>query len=344
MKSSLVRNVAAGFVLALPILLVIAVVQHRSVLRAVAFYQGAARAEELRRELDATFSLLKDAEAAAWDYMRSGEAAYLDRFQVARAGFRDSTQRLQKLGADNPRHEERLRTLEALAASRAELLQQAIDSRPHKFVDARGQKPFSADRQKIMETQGQKLIDDISAIVAEVNAEEEARRKYRKDEAQASVRRATNAITFGNALAMWLVAVGALLLYRKTAEQKWAGVERRVHGRLLETMPVGVCLTDESGIILYTNPAEDALLGYKKGELLGRHVTALGSQMAEENARTVEDVFEKSENEGTWRGEFMVRKKDGTNFVSYARASSMEMPGKHYRVLVQEDITDRKRI
>ena len=42
-------------------------------------------------------------------------------------------------------------------------------------------------------------------------------------------------------------------------------------------MTEGVTLSDEQGMICYTNPAEDAMFGYEPGELSGQHVTILNT-------------------------------------------------------------------
>ena len=59
----------------------------------------------------------------------------------------------------------------------------------------------------------------------------------------------------------------------------------KMPAQVLESMSEGVNLTDEHGIILYTNPAEDRMFGYARGELIGKHVTVLNAYPPEENER-----------------------------------------------------------
>jgi PAS domain-containing protein len=47
----------------------------------------------------------------------------------------------------------------------------------------------------------------------------------------------------------------------------------QLYRALLDNMTEGVSLSDEGGIILYTNPTEDVMFGYDPGELLGQHVS-----------------------------------------------------------------------
>ena len=65
----------------------------------------------------------------------------------------------------------------------------------------------------------------------------------------------------------------------------------RLHTLVLERMREGVSVADESGIIVYTNPAEDRMFGYAPGELVGQHVTVQNTYPPEENARIVAEVI-----------------------------------------------------
>ncbi|MGB8507257.1 MAG: PAS domain S-box protein [Pyrinomonadaceae bacterium] len=136
------------------------------------------------------------------------------------------------------------------------------------------------------------------------------------------------------------VRVSAL---RDITERKRAERALNLHSRVLENMIEGVSLSDEQGRILYTNPAEDEMFGYERGELMGQSVTVQNIYPPEENARIVGEVIERLKTDGVWFGEFSNRKKDGTPFTTFARITALEMSGRKHWVCVQEDITERKR-
>ncbi|MDQ3707284.1 MAG: PAS domain-containing sensor histidine kinase [Chloroflexota bacterium] len=117
----------------------------------------------------------------------------------------------------------------------------------------------------------------------------------------------------------------------------------KMYAQVLESMVEGVSLSDEAGVIRYTNPAEDRMFGYEPGELVGQHVSVQNTYLPEENLRIVNEVIEQLKTRGYWSGEFSNRKKDGTPFVTFARITSIEAEGQHYWVCVQEDITERKK-
>jgi PAS domain S-box-containing protein len=127
-------------------------------------------------------------------------------------------------------------------------------------------------------------------------------------------------------------------------ERKRAESALVMQSRVLEHMVEGVNLTDENGILVYTNPAEELMFGYDPGEMIGQHATIKNAYAPEENARIFKQVVEQLNDVGVWFGEFNNKKKDGTIFTTFARISALEIAGKKHWVCVQEDITERKRI
>jgi PAS domain S-box-containing protein len=127
-----------------------------------------------------------------------------------------------------------------------------------------------------------------------------------------------------------------------TLEQR-GELQLRLHARVLESMTEGVSVSDESGIIVYANAAEERIFGYGPGELLGQHVTVQNAYPPDENERIVKQVITKLQSTGFWQGEWHNKKKDGTPFFTQARITAVELAGRKYWVCVQEDITARKR-
>ena len=127
-------------------------------------------------------------------------------------------------------------------------------------------------------------------------------------------------------------------------EQKRAAETLQTQTRVLESMAEGVIMTNADGVILFANPAFDAMFGYQSGELLGQDVTELNYGSAEERTRLTDNIMEQLQARGGWAGEVRNRRKDGTPFYTHARISALELAGKRCWIAVQEDITERKQV
>jgi PAS domain S-box-containing protein len=138
-------------------------------------------------------------------------------------------------------------------------------------------------------------------------------------------------------LAAGFAELAAIALVNKRAEEALGA-----QAKILENMAEAVTVTDRRGYITYTNPAFDAMFGYKPGELLGRHSNILNHYPPEENIRVVKEILRQVDRTGVWSGEFRNCKKDGHPFFTSARVSALEIQGKKLFISVQEDITERK--
>jgi PAS domain S-box-containing protein len=110
---------------------------------------------------------------------------------------------------------------------------------------------------------------------------------------------------------------------------------------LLDSMTEGVSLSAEDGTIVYTNPAEDRMFGYEPGELVGRHVSVQNAYPPEQNERIVGEVIAELKEYGSWRGEWLNRRKDGSVFTTRSRISAVDIDGRRHWLCVQEDVTDQ---
>ena len=136
---------------------------------------------------------------------------------------------------------------------------------------------------------------------------------------------------------------GTVIEVQDITADKLVQDELRLRARVLQSMAEGVRVSDERGIILYTNAAEDAMFGYPAGELVGQHVSVQNNYPPEENRRIVASVLDHLKLHGSWVGEFHNVKKDGTPFVTHARTTTLELSGKRHLLWVQEDVTREKR-
>jgi PAS domain S-box-containing protein len=129
---------------------------------------------------------------------------------------------------------------------------------------------------------------------------------------------------------------------RDITERKLAEAERKRLVAAIETSREAVCLTSSDGAIIYTNEAMDDLFGYRKEELIGKLPSVLSAGPTPE--AVTETIMKAVEKKGHWEGEILNKRKDGSEFISYATISAVrDKDGKIVNFIsTQHDITELK--
>jgi len=144
-------------------------------------------------------------------------------------------------------------------------------------------------------------------------------------------------------------ATGKLVGYQSEVlditERKRAEEEQLFFASLYEHMREGVYLLRAAdGIIVSTNPVFDDMFGYAPGELFGQPVSILNASTDKDPEETANEIMTDLKRTGSWVGEVLNQRKDGTPFWCEAVASTFEHPN-HGTVwlCLHRDITERKR-
>jgi PAS domain S-box-containing protein len=108
-------------------------------------------------------------------------------------------------------------------------------------------------------------------------------------------------------------------------------------GKAVETMQIGVTITDTEGKIIYCNPAEAEMHGYQVEELIGRNARVFASPGADDTFHGVVQLQR-------WRRESVNRRKSGELFpVQLLSDIVVDAEGRAIsRVTWSEDISERK--
>ena len=130
--------------------------------------------------------------------------------------------------------------------------------------------------------------------------------------------------------------VGARIAQFREREQALEGMRRLQ--KAVETIELGVTITDVNGRILYTNPAEAAMHGHRPEELLGKHVSTFmpeGWMPARGRPSEIR----------SWKRETINVRRDGTVFpVQLLSDLVRDADGTPLAVVTcSEEITERKR-
>ena len=113
---------------------------------------------------------------------------------------------------------------------------------------------------------------------------------------------------------------------------------------ILEHMAEGVnMIRSGDAVIVYANPKFEALFGYEKGELIGKHVSAINAPSDVSPEDKAKDIIRMIGITGYWKGEIQNIKKDGTQFWCIANVSSFEHPQfGNVWISIHQDITESK--
>lgn len=140
----------------------------------------------------------------------------------------------------------------------------------------------------------------------------------------------------------FLVLIALLLvLYRQwrgeLAKARGSGKTLMALEKAVETMQIGVTITDQEGKILFVNPAEAAMHGYDIGEIKGKEARILGPP---EIWRPMSQPLLKS-----FRRETMNVRKDGSTFPVQLMSDVVMSPGGDVLAVIttSEDITERRK-
>jgi len=110
--------------------------------------------------------------------------------------------------------------------------------------------------------------------------------------------------------------------------------------KAVETMQIGVTITDVEGTILYTNPAEAQMHGYAVDELVGRNAGVFSASQSDRRPVTPEELGLMS----GWRRETTNARKDGTVFPVHLMSDVVRNAKNENIAIVStcEDISERK--
>jgi len=332
MNLATLRKLVLGYVVAVPVLIVITIVQFMSVQGVVDAHRRLGMAHDVIQQGDALEGTLFDAELSLKTFLDTRQTDALAAYQAAPARTREILNKLATLTAGDAAQRARVKKLDAGVSTRLELFREVLETQtlPPRKPSAR-QEPAPPSAAEI---QGREKMAEVRKTLSEMRRRESDRLPTLIAAAAASVERANRLAPVAGLLAIWMVLFAALLLYRDTTRKAWAGIERRIHTRVIETLPLGVCLADEHGLILYTNPAQDKLFGYDPGGMVGRHLTAAHHSPRGEGDDFFDQAMAELSRQGEWRGDFPARRKNTTTFACVSQAVNMEMGGKVYRLFL----------
>ncbi|MGZ5602266.1 MAG: PAS domain S-box protein [Methylobacter sp.] len=129
---------------------------------------------------------------------------------------------------------------------------------------------------------------------------------------------------------------------RDISARKQADEQLRKLAQAVEQSPESIFITNLEGDIEYVNETFTRNSGYLREEVLGLNPRILKSGQTSEE--TYAELWNTLTHGQTWKGEFINKRKDGSEYVDFAIITPIRQPDgciSHY-VAVQEDITEKR--
>jgi len=263
------RATTVGFGFALAVLATIAILTYNDISGIRESEHRIDDTNEILLKLKSLYSELRSAESGARGYLITGDDAYLDPYHAAQVEMPRLSGSLRELVSGNPREQRRLDRLEQLITERYRVLERGID--------AKRAGTWIADRQRLGSGGGKKIMDEIRAVVAEMESEEHRLLNEHSDESKAAAQRTIVVIVAGNCAAFAILISAFWLLRREVSHRRDAEQELRDSNRFLdsifENIPIMVFINDAADLrFVRYNKAGQSLLGYSQDQLVGNNV------------------------------------------------------------------------
>ncbi len=131
-------------------------------------------------------------------------------------------------------------------------------------------------------------------------------------------------------------------VFEDITQRRFAEQELRKLSLAIEQSPVSIVITDVNGCIEYVNPAFALISGYSSDEIIGKNPRLL--QSGRTPPGTYEDLWTTITAGRVWHGNFVNRRKDGTEYFESAVITALRQEDgsiTHF-VAVKEDVTKLK--
>lgn len=137
---------------------------------------------------------------------------------------------------------------------------------------------------------------------------------------------------------------GVVIAASEISERRRQEVALRMQARILETMREGVVLVDTSATIRLTNPAFDALFGFKHGAAIGESIENIAQRMDGSPGRLTADESARLQEGDAINIEFECTRRDGKRFIASCVVTPVLIGGEMHRLAVVNDVTERKHL
>jgi methyl-accepting chemotaxis protein len=212
------RRLFTGFSLAGLTLLVIAFVSYQNITSLIANDGEVEHSNHVRLELATLLSEMKDAETGQRGFLLTGDEAYLAPHDIAVRAVKDTFAEAISLVADVPQQKQHMANLSPILDRKLAELSRTIELRRTQGLETA--------LKALQDGTGRLLMDQIRALIGEIDQEAEAVLKQRAAEARASADTTTAIILWGGLLGSVAVVVIGWFVTRSLSDQIGSAVRQ----------------------------------------------------------------------------------------------------------------------
>jgi methyl-accepting chemotaxis protein len=211
------KKIAAGFALSFVLMATIGVVAYRSINTLSNTSQMVTHTHHVLELLDDVFNVLQDAEIGGRGYIITGDESFLQPYQHADTKIVALMNDLRALTADNPAQQKRIAQAEPIIVAKLSLTK--------RYIEMRKARETETVTKLVQAGEGQRLMDDLRRIFAEMEQEEQILLKQRAEEVEAAVKSSTISISLGTLLSLLIVSAAGVTITRSLTRQIGAAVQ-----------------------------------------------------------------------------------------------------------------------
>ena len=280
---SLDKDITAGFVAALAVMLIAAAVTYNLIDKMADASKWVAHTQEELKKVQEIATEMAELESGQRGYIITGDERVLTGREGTKTGVRQDIADIRKLTSDNPSQQRRIDQLESLIAQRTEFGDQTIL--------VRRRENFAAAEKMIATGSGIDLSEKVLGLLKEMENEEYHLLDQRQSMSINASTAAFLVLPLGIFLSLAMLSVGLFILNagisdRKQAEEALRKSEAQLQ-TVVENLDEGVVVSDLTGQVLHFNRAALEIHGFSSLDEIRRHLLAFA------------DIFELSSMDGT---------------------------------------------
>ena len=344
MKWSAERAIAAGFTVALVILIIVGVASYRNAMQLRDASNFEQHTQQVLDDVRDVMSALKDIETSSRGYSLTGETPFLGPYTISVPRVRNAISRL--------REEVRDPETRAVIAQLDTLVEQKIKTSDDQIQLRRSGRSHPVEQRRLL-VRGREIMDHIREVAGRLSVRQFQALQERISAAQEAERRTAIILEIFSTCAILFLAFAMYVIFKDLRERRLieqtADRLRRQTQLILESAGEGIIGVGTRYHITFMNPAAERMLGCNPGELVGRdvflalHPTHADGVPVPQDETPIHHALvegtERTSAEGTfWR-------KDGTSFpAQYTGAPIRTQKGIIGAVITFQDVTRRREV